>query len=76
MAQADGYDNIAYLSAKVCMEQADAYYTSPAFNGSAKARDEVGNLIQAAFIGNPSEYGGLDPMIDSIFKSAIKNCKK
>ena len=74
MAKADGFDNITYLSAKVCMEQADAYYTSPAFNGSAKARDEVGSLIQAAFIGDAS--AGLDALIDKVFQDAINNCKK
>ena len=74
MAHADGYDNIAYLSAKVCMEQAHAYYTSPAFNGSAKARDEVGSLIQAAFIGDAS--AGLDVLIDKVFQDAINNCNK
>ena len=74
MAQADGFNNITYLSAKVCMEQANAYYTSPAFNGSAKARDEVGSLIQAAFIGDAS--GGLDALIDKVFQDAINNCNK
>ena len=74
MAAADGFDNIAYLSAKVCMEQADAYYTSPAFNGSAKARDEVGLLIQAALTGDAS--AGVDALIDKAFQDAINNCKK
>ena len=74
MADANGYNNIAYLAAKVCMEQADAYYTSPAFNGSAKARDEVGSLIQAAFIGDAS--AGLDALIDKVFQDAINNCNK
>ena len=74
MEAADGFNNIAYLSAKVCMEQADAYYTSPAFNGSAKARDEVGSLIQAAFIGDAS--AGVDALIDKAFQDAINNCKK
>ena len=73
MDAADGGDNIAYLSAKVCMEQANAYYTSPAFNGSADARDEVGILIQAAF--TKDDGGNLDAMIDQIFQDAIKNCK-
>ena len=74
MQAADGFDNVTYLSAKVCMEQANAYYTSPAFNGSAKARDEVGSLIQAAFIGDAS--AGLDALIDKVFQDAINNCKK
>ena len=74
MAQADGFNNITYLSAKVCMEQVNAYYTSPAFNGSAKARDEVGSLIQAAFIGDAS--AGVDALIDKVFQDAINNCNK
>ena len=74
MDAADGGDNVAYLSAKVCLQQANAYYTSPAFNGSADARDEVGTLIQAAFTKDAG--GNLDAMIDEIFQAAIKNCKK
>jgi multiple sugar transport system substrate-binding protein len=74
MANANGFDNLTYLSAKVCMEQAHAYYTSPAFNGSAKARDEVGSLIQAAFIGDASN--GIDALIDQVFQNAVNNCKK
>ena len=74
MELADGFDNIAYLSAKICMEQANAYYTSPAFNGSADARDEVGVLIQAAF--TKDDGGNLDALIDEIFQEAINNCKK
>ena len=74
MEAADGFDNVTYLSAKVCMAQANAYYTSPAFNGSAKARDEVGSLIQAAFVGDASD--GVDALIDKAFQDAINNCKK
>ena len=65
--KADGGDNIAYLSAKVCMEQANAYYTSPAFNGSSKARDEVGSLIQAVFTGSKT--------LEQAFKDAIDECE-
>ena len=73
MDAADGGDNVAYLSAKICMAQANAYYTSPAFNGSADARDEVGILIQAAF--TREDGGNVDAMIDQVFKEAIDNCK-
>ena len=73
MDAADGGDNVAYLSAKICMQQANAYYTSPAFNGSADARDEVGTLIQAAF--TKDDGGNVDAMLDQIFADAIKNCK-
>lgn len=42
---ADGGDNVAALAAKVCLEQVDAYYTSPAFPGSSEARSRVGELM-------------------------------
>src|SRR5699024_3957244 len=45
LANADGGDYISALSAKVCLEQEEAYYTSPAFNGSSTARDQVGALL-------------------------------
>ena len=64
---ANGGDNIAFLSAKVCMAQEAAYYTSPAFNGSSKARDEVGSLIQAVFTGSKT--------LDQAFKDAIDECE-
>ncbi len=77
LASADGGDNIAALSAKVCMDQQSAYYTSPAFNGSSVARDQVGTLIQTAFIncelsGDPSKYDGI---IEQAFKDAIGMCE-
>ena len=64
---ANGGSNIAALSAKICMEQQDAYYTSPAFNGSSKARDEVGALLVACL------KEGTD--IDTAFREAIAECE-
>ncbi len=77
IAGADGGDNIAALSAKVCLEQKDAYYTSPAFNGSSVARDQVGTLVQTCFIncelsGNAAEY---DAIIAKAFEDAVGMCK-
>lgn len=67
LAQANGYDKLPFLAAKVCMEQEAAYYTSPAFNGSSRARDEVGRLMQGVFVGTKT--------IDQAFKDAIEECK-
>lgn len=64
---ADGFGNTTYLAAKACMEQANAYFTSPAFVGSSKARDEVGNLMQAVFTNSKS--------LDAAFKDAIEECE-
>ena len=72
--KADGGDYISALSAKICLEQESAYYTSPAFNGSSTARDQVGLLMQSAF--TTDDGGNLDAMIDQLFKNAIDECNR
>ena len=74
LANADGGDYISALSAKICLDQEKAYYTSPAFNGSSAARDQVGLLLQSAFTSN--DGGDLNAMIDKLFANAIKECKR
>ncbi|MBQ1934566.1 MAG: extracellular solute-binding protein [Clostridia bacterium] len=72
IAKADGGDYISALSAKVCLEQENAYYTSPAFMGSSDARDAVGLLIQTCLV----EPGDADAVIDKAFKEAITTCRE
>ena len=72
LASADGGNYVAALSAKVCLEQQDAYYTSPAFNGSSTARDEVGALLTKCLVDSASD---LDAMIQKNFDAAIKACE-
>ena len=50
LAKADGGDYIAQLSIKACLAQKDAYYVSPAFNGSSIARDQVGLLMTTCLV--------------------------
>ncbi len=64
---ADGGAHIAALSVKVALEQENSYYTSPAFVGSSKARDEVGALMQAVF--------GKTKSVDKAFADAISECE-
>ena len=71
LAQADGGKFVSALSAKVCLEQADAYYTSPAFNGSSEARDQVGALLCACLSG----AGDDDAVIADAFEKAIEECE-
>ena len=71
--KANGGEYIAALSAKVCLEQADAYYTSPAFNGSSKARTQVGSLLTACLVN--SDGGNVDAFIKKEFEKAIQECK-
>lgn len=72
IANADGYDNIAALSAKACLEQEDAYYTSPAFNGSSTARDQVGALLSKCL---STATDNVDAMILQAFQDAIDECE-
>ena len=74
LANANGGNNIAALSAKVCLEQADAYYTSPAFNGSSDARDQVGLLLRNCL---QISKNSADPMaeIRRFFADAVYECE-
>ena len=72
IANADGGNNISALSAKVCLEQANAYYTSPAFNGSSTARDEVGTLMSKCLT---LPTNNLDVAIADAFADAVDECE-
>ncbi len=71
LAGADGGSNIAALSTKVCLEQADAYYTSPAFNGSSAAREQVGALLMKCL----TLTENIDTEIDKAFEEAVEECE-
>ena len=70
---ADGGLHVAELSTKVALDQASAYYVSPAFNGSSEARDQVGMLVENVFLLN-STGADLDAAIDALFADAIYKC--
>lgn len=72
LEKADGKNYITALAAKVCMEQESAYYTSPAFNGSSTARDEVGGLLTKCL---SDEASDVDALIDQAFADAIEECE-
>ena len=71
--KADGGDYISALSAKRCLEQEKAYYTSPAFVGSSDARDAVGLLLQSCLVDSGSDVNAI---LDKAFKDAITSCKE
>ena len=72
LAKADGGNYISFLSAKVCLEQADAYYTSPAFNGSSTARDQVGTLLTKCLT---MTGDNIDEQIETAFEDAVEECE-
>ena len=74
LSKADGYDGLTALGASVCLAQTNAYFTSPAFNGSTVAREQVGGLLQKCMTENWSD-AELDAKIRAMFAAAIQQCE-
>ena len=72
LESADGGNYISALSVKVGLEQENAYYTSPAFNGSSTARDQVGTLMSKCLTMTGSD---LASQIESAFEDAVDECE-
>ena len=66
-AKGDSAKGLIALTANVCRSLSNNYFTSPAFNGSAKARIQVGDLFVAAISGTKT--------IDKAFEDAILECE-
>ena len=71
--KANGGDFITSLVAKVALEQENAYFTSPAFAGSADARTEVGLLVQGVFSGFKLGQDN-SALINQKFQDHYENC--
>ncbi len=68
---ANGSYNLAALAVKIGMQERDTYFTSDAFNGSSKAREEVGSLLIKC-ISTPTQ--SLDQFINTAFNDALDEC--
>jgi len=66
-AKGDSKTGLISLTANTCRTLSNNYFTSPAFNGSAKARIQVGDLFVAAISGTKT--------IDKAFEDAILECE-
>ena len=64
---ADQKSTAPAYATKICMEQVENYFTSPAFIGSSEARTQVGNLIVQYFTGKAD--------VNTAFADAVANCK-
>ena len=60
------------LQLDIINEQEEAYYTSPAFNGSSTARDQVGALIKKILSETTND---VDKMIKDAFAAAVDECE-
>jgi multiple sugar transport system substrate-binding protein len=70
--KANGINNLTAMSVKLALSQSNAYFVSPAFNGSSAARDEVGKLMQSALVYTGSD---VDAKIKDLFAAAIYECE-
>lgn len=73
--QADGNEYLQAASVKQTMAQSNAYYISPAFDGSSAARTQVGVLLQNCFLHKVAANQTVDQLIEAEFKSIIDTLK-
>ena len=71
LGKANGADFLTALVVKVGLEQADTYFTSPAFNGSSVARTQVGALLAKCMSESAADVDGL---INNAFQDAYDEC--
>ena len=69
--KANGAEFLTAMVVKVGLEQADSYFTSPAFNGSSVARNQVGSLLAKCMSENTTDVDG---MINDAFDNAYDEC--
>ena len=71
LSKANGYDFLTALVVKEGLEQADSYFTSPAFVGSSIARTQVGYLLSKCM---SEQSNDIDKLINDAFKDAYDKC--
>ena len=69
---ANGFNNLTAMSVKLALSQANAYFVSPAFNGSSEARDQVGTLMQDALVSTDAD---VDATLKKLFEKAVAECE-
>ena len=69
--KANGYEFLTAQVVKVGLEEADTYFTSPAFNGSSVARAQVGTLLAKCMSEATSD---VDSLINNAFEDAYDEC--
>ena len=71
LSEVDNTSGLTARAALACSElvKKDGFYTSPAFIGSSKAREQVGLILSGVLLGTYTD-------IDTAFKTAIRTCKE
>jgi hypothetical protein len=70
---ANGYNNLQALCVQTTVNHEYAYFTSPAFNGSSKARSESESMMATIMV-----YAGADAKTKAgeLLAAAVAACKK
>ena len=71
LGKANGAEFLTALVVKVGLEEADTYFTSPAFNGSSVAREQVGTLLAKCMSEAATD---VDSLINNAFDEAYDEC--
>jgi multiple sugar transport system substrate-binding protein len=71
LSKANGAEFLTALVVKVGLEEADTYFTSPAFNGSSVARAQVGTLLAKCMSESTND---VDSLINNAFEDAYDEC--
>ena len=71
LGKANGAEFLTALVVKVGLEEADTYFTSPAFNGSSVAREQVGTLLAKCMSEAADDANSL---IENAFQDAYDEC--
>ncbi len=74
LADANGKTGLPALVVNFTIAHANETFTSPVFRGSAKARDQVGILLQTCLGGNKGNSSDMD-FIKEKFEEALYECK-
>ena len=69
--KANGAEFLTALVVKTGLEEADTYFTSPAFNGSSVARTQVGALLAKCMSEATTD---VDSLINNAFENAYDEC--
>lgn len=68
-------ERILALATKTCLSQQDAYYTSPAFNGSSEARVQIETLVAACLAVKEENGKTIAQQLNEKFAQAVNICE-
>lgn len=73
--KADTGKNMAGMAAKLCMDFQEAFFVSPAFYGSAEARDQMEILLNKCVIITGNDDTAIKNSVKQAFKNALAECE-